>query len=294
MRINEGLSKGETPEVIAQSLFRTPEQILKYIITKSKKFAPEKEEEKKAIVIKGATSFDLDGEAYGPKKIINDLHSSPIWRMLKEQYNNIELRFYEEQYTSFMSQFGEDITPSERVQVHKAVQYEIIMNRNKVDQRKLKESIEDWEESIKKINRLHEDEDDVGERVRNKIGALTDNITLARNELKGCLKTHTELDSKHQDLLEDLKSTRKQRLEKNDRRVSFTDLIRAVISEKNREAEGRRAELMRQASNRTREELSEIHEYIDGSFDAPLMNADNVGAIHIPEVIVHGEEKKGS
>lgn len=291
--VAKGLAAGQSPETIAAAVERPLESVIAFMM-RGEASPPPKEEEPD-----DSPPVLLDELSGAEPSTLKLLHKSSTWKLLKEQFDSAELRYYEDQYCSFIDQFGEDVTPSERVQIHKAVQYEILMNRNKVEQRKLLDGIENDEEELRRLKKIHYDPNDPektpSQKVTMRMVTLANDISDRKNEMKGCLKTHTDLDGKHQSLLGDLKATRNQRLEKSDKRYSFSDLIKSVMGDKAMAASGREAKLMNIAAKKSRAELGTAHKYMDGQFDSPLMNCDNVGELYdqTPSEVADGEEAKG-
>lgn len=254
----------KTPEEIAAHLGRKVEGIVRLITrltTPAETVSPDTE------------------QASDDNKVLKDLHNSPSWRNLKEKFTNTELRFYEEQWCLLMSQFGLDVVPTERLQANQLITYMILMDRNLSSQKDTRTSIEQSQRRLDYLSVLYPETEDgsrpahvitESENLISNIATMSDRITQLSREFK-------DLDTNQQKMLEGLKATRNQRLERlSERAKSMLDLIKELLHEEQRESKGRQAELYRQATLKKAAELAEPHRFLDGTIDQPLLNSDTV------------------
>ena len=88
---------------------------------------------------------------------------------------------------------------------------------------------------------------------------------------------HMKLQEKKDAKFKDLKATRDQRFKQlEDSRTSFFDLMKTLDEHESRLKEGRHMELMRMATNKAVENLSEYTEYEDGTVDQPFLNHETL------------------
>ena len=88
---------------------------------------------------------------------------------------------------------------------------------------------------------------------------------------------HMKLQEKKDGKFKDLKATRDQRFKQlEDSRTSFFDLMKTLDEHASRIKEGRHMELMKMATDRIVEDLSEYTEFEDGTVDQPFLNHETI------------------
>ncbi len=112
---------------------------------------------------------------------------------------------------------------------------------------------------------------------------LEDKLDRARDELSALVKEYSQLEATTGRMLEQMKATRAQRLEQvRERSRNLLDLVKDLMQEDKREAEGLAAERFRQAALKKAAELSIPYKFADGSVQPPLLTPDTVG-VDTPE-----------
>lgn len=201
------------------------------------------------------------------------LKQSAMWGQLKNELEPEEVSFFEERYLLLMKQFKDDVFASEESQIFKAIKYEIMLNRNAVLQKKINKEMRETDAEIDVIQRKpKKTADDKME---------LDKLRFRSRELlehrKKTSEEYTRLDEKHQTLLEDLKATRKQRVDKYDNsKTTFLDIIKMLDQSDKADAEGREAEMMRIAMEKEDRRLGAVYKYADNTLDRPVLNGDTV------------------
>lgn len=188
-----------------------------------------------------------------------------------------ELRHYESQYKSLLAQMDDEVVATELFQIHKAVVYEILITRNLNEQKGLQSSLAALRQVRDQILGKYPDPKKRPAEAKADLMMADQEARQVTDSITAKSKEFGDLDSKQQKLLEDLKATRNQRLEKiESRKRSYLEFIRQMTSEEKRDAEGRRAELLRRATARKAAELGRPVKFADDSYDSPLTNCDTV------------------
>ncbi|MBY0525584.1 MAG: hypothetical protein K2R98_19420 [Gemmataceae bacterium] len=207
-----------------------------------------------------------------------ELRHSMAWKSLNDEFTNEELEYFEERYVTMMSQFKEDVLPTEETQIFLLIKFEILMNRNLKERRRARDDIE----RLMRVQTTHlkqfqgkvENMDDAAKQFM--LNVETQIISAKAAESTRTTE-YVKLEEKHQALMKDLKGTRDQRISKaTDAKVSFLGLIKNLQEHDIREAEGRQMELMRLATEKELRRLGQPHKYDDGNQDQPVLSAETV------------------
>ena len=246
-----------SPEELAKQTDRTPEMIREFIADH--------------IGVRKDTASSAEFSLH------KELRSSAEWTELKRQFDLDELAYFEERYATWLSQFKEDITPSESTQIFLLLKNEILMNRNLADKQRASLDMAAMQRSLDDVYRRYPDGvemDDVDKRL---ITDLNKQLTALRAALSVRTKEFLELQEKHADLMKQLKATRDQRFKRVEAsKDSFIEILKDLMIEDKREAEGHHMELMRLAAEKEKERLGAFHTYDDGVVDRPFLNSDTV------------------
>jgi hypothetical protein len=74
---------------------------------------------------------DLEDDSLVVQASINkDLRKSLDWQALQEEFMETELEFFAYRYSKLMSQFKDDVFPTEETQIFQLIKFEILMQRN--------------------------------------------------------------------------------------------------------------------------------------------------------------------
>ncbi len=224
------------------------------------------------VLVGGAAAKPLTPEA----AILRDLQTSPTYRELKNQFTSSELRFYEENYVALLIQFGEnDISTSEKLQIHKAVEYLVFMGRNKEEQLEVLKRLGTLKQKVIAFDKSYPN-GPTNQTELEVYKGYDDKITQLSRRRSDLSKEYGELESKNQNLFTELKATRTQRLSSTDRRTSITDLVAELMARDKRDKMGRSAELFKTFTDNHGEELSIPHKFEDGSVEPPVFTPELV------------------
>jgi hypothetical protein len=175
-----------------------------------------------------------------------------------------------------MEQFRQDLLPAEELQVKQMLTLYIFADRSAIErQQQIKEVVKIQKELEKEYGKppKHRDE--------SRIQHLESMLAFSRSAINNHTTEHTKLLDKIEKINKDLKATRDQRVRRiEDAKTSFTGLLRALEDEQYRKRMGEEAELMNVAKENVLEDLSDWHEYGQGTdyseMDIPILNSDTV------------------
>ena len=238
-----------TSEEIGIQLDRDPESITKFVIDKIKT-APKPEELE--------ASYDLQ--------------QRPYWKELSQQFAEDELTLFVYHWGRIISQFRDDVLPTEELQVIDAIKLEILMNRALTRQQTCSNEIRSFDLQIDAQRSLGEDAD------RDYILSLERQVAIVRASIESISKDYKDLQDKKSKMLKDLKGTREQRVKRlEDSKTTFIGWIRQLMEEPElRQNIGIKMEKMRIATEKERERLSKYHRYEDGIVDQPFLTPEDV------------------
>ena len=238
-----------TSEEIGLQLDRDPESVAKFVIDK----------------IKTAPRLEELEASY-------DLQRRPYWRELSQQFTEDELTLFVYHWRRIISQFRDDVLPTEELQVIDAIKLEVLMNRSLTRQQTCSEDIRSFEMQIDVQRSLGDDAD------RDYILNLERQVAIIRASIESISKDYKDLQDKKSKMLKDLKGTREQRVKRlEDSKTTFVGWIRRLMEEPElRHNIGMKMEKMRIATENERERLSKYHRYEDGLVDQPFLTPENI------------------
>lgn len=244
---------------LAEKLFREPKTIAKY---KKEKITKDIQKEKEAHLVSESESY------------LQKLHNWPNWKTIRSSYTAEEIEVLEHHWIQLHSQFKGDTTHAEDMMILKLADLEIIMERNKQQRAS----------SLLEITRMEKEA--VEETMRMSSGGTKDRATLTfiENNITGLRAMGTALSkeyadwfNQHMKLMQELKATRNQRLDKIvDGKQTFAGWLKMLTDIEYRTKQSREMELFRKAMDRETARLSEYHKYEDGEVDQPLLTPDTI------------------
>lgn len=217
------------------------------------------------------------------KEILSSLRGSLVWKAMQRELEPGELEYFEEEYVKLFRQFKEDVVATEDNQIRKAITFDILMRRNMAARRKLGADIvrmEAWQESAARQYKKDKESLSATEREQRETFLLNldSQIQALRSAEQSKTKEFSDLDTRHQKLMEALKATRDQRFNRVEtNKTSFLSVIRELAEEEKSKQQGKMMALMSGATQREYERLSKLHVYEDGTEDRPILSADTIG-----------------
>lgn len=241
-----------TPQQLGEQLGRDPAAIKKYIR-------------------EHCTGRTLD------KKIVEDarfrLKDSMVWEDLKRQFTKEELDMFLFHWSRTISQFKEDVLPTEEMQIIDMIKLDILMNRSLTEQRKMQDMLNDLDA------RRNEELDKPPER---RDLARLDNVErqigVIRNGQTNMSTDYKEMQSRKNAILKEMKATRDARIKdiQSDKLTISSLFVKLIEDKETRLKIGREMEKMRLAMETEYIRLSDLHKYEDGMLDRPILNSETI------------------
>lgn len=225
-----------------------------------------------------AIDIGASGEAVPieENEIRNELRSSPEWEELKQQFVEAELKSFERQYSKLMSQFRNDVMPTEEMQIFHLIKLNILMDRNLKSRARALQDIERLSDEIRQMIENHPRNKPMSEKERDRLTNLENQLVAAREAEQSKTGEYVKLSEKHSTLMKELKATRDQRITKwENAKETFLGLLKDLQNEETRKQEGEDMELLRLAMAKEKVRLSETHRYVDDTVDIPLLIPEN-------------------
>lgn len=215
-----------------------------------------------------------DSQAAEDDILKQKLYGKTFWQEIKKQFDEEsgELEYFENVWINLLKQFREDVLPAEELQIKQFITIDILINRSMKER---KRHISETE----KLQRLVDAEYDKSEDQRDipRLANLETQLAFARNSIANYTNEYTKLLGEQQKISKDLKATREQRIKRiEDGKSSWVGLIRMLEDEDIREKEGREMEIIKLATNKAKDSLSQYHEYQDNKLDIPFLTPESV------------------
>ena len=202
------------------------------------------------------------------------LRVKTFWPEIVRQFDadSGELQYFEDTWIGLIKQFREDVLPAEELQIKQFITIDILINRSMKER---KRHIADTEKLQKQVDAEYAKSET--ERDIPKLANLETQLSFARNSIASYTNEYTKLLAEQQKIGKDLKATREQRIKRiEDGKSSWAGLIRMLEDEQIREMEGRQMEILAIATNKTKELLTEYHQFQDDSVDLPFLTPESV------------------
>lgn len=204
----------------------------------------------------------------------HDLKSQPFWDQLKLQFSKDELKEFEAHWNGIIGeQFKEDILYTEKLQLKALLETNILLGRNMANRLK---NIED-QKRLEQLRDMEYQTEDRDQKWQERVFSIESQISAIRDSAKANTDEQTKLQATAVRLNDELKGSRKARVEKaTDASLGWTDLLRKLEEEEFRNKAVRQSRLLDMASERVKNELGELHEYMDKTLDRPILNSETV------------------
>lgn len=200
-----------------------------------------------------------------------NIQSSPVWKDLEKQFSEEELRMFLYHWGRIVSQFRDDVYPTEEMQVIDTIKLEILMNRALAQQQQLVSDISSLRERIN-IELQHEEPEMANiQNWERQIGIL-------RSAQESINSDYRDMLNRKNTILKEMKATRDARIKVlESSKASFNAWMRQLGENSSlRKKIGLEMEKMRLAAEAEYKRLSEYHEYEDGEVDQPILTPENV------------------
>lgn len=248
-RVISRLVNSMTPEDIAKQLNRDVESVDNFIKRKFKV---------------GLTNEEF--AAYS-------LEDRPYWIELKSQFTDEELELFKYHWSRIISQFKDDVFPTEELQVVDVIKLEILMNRCLKGNKENIEQIRSYDKMIQEERSRDKDQQDMDYIIN-----LERQVASLKASQESLNRDYRELQTKKATMLREMKGTREQRIKRlEDSKQSFTSWVASLMQNPDlMKKYGIEMEKMRVAMKKEEERLASFHKYEDGTVDQPFLTPNTV------------------
>ena len=201
------------------------------------------------------------------------LEDRPYYLELKQQFTDEELELFKYHWSRIISQFKDDVFPTEELQVIDVIKLELLMNRCLKGNKDNIQTISLYDKLLKEERDKDKDQQDI-----DYILNLERQLASLRASQESLNKDYRELQTKKATMLREMKGTREQRIKRlEDSKQSFVSWVAHLIQDpETMKRYGVEMEKMRLAMVKERERLSSYHKYEDDTVDQPFLTPDTV------------------
>lgn len=200
-----------------------------------------------------------------------DIKRSPVWHDLERQFTKQELNMFLFHWGRIISQFRDDVYPTEEMQVIDTIKLEILMNRCLTQQQQNMDDIRLLEKHL--FDERGQEQKDLVQ-----ISNLERQIGILRAAQESLNTDFQKMLERKNAILREMKGTRDARikhLESN--KNNFLSVIRRIVENRElRDRLGKDMEKFRLATEVEYQRLSEWHIYSNGEADQPLLTPENI------------------
>lgn len=244
---------------LSSELDRDPESVLQFI--------------KKKIARGEFKQPDWMQDPNDEEKATYNLTYRPYWHELRQQFTDEELELFKYHWSRIISQFKDDVIPTEELQVVDLIKLELLMNR----------SLKCNKDNINQISVLEalilsERQRDPGQIDRDNLFNMERQVASLKASQESLNKDYRELQTKKSTMLKEMKATREQRVKRiEDSKTSFAGWLAHLVSNPQISNEyGIEMEKMRLAVEKECERLSQYHKYSDDTIDQPFLTPETL------------------
>jgi hypothetical protein len=201
------------------------------------------------------------------------LETRPYFVELRLQFTSDELELFKYHWSRIISQFKDDVFPTEELQVVDVIKLEILMNRCLKSNKLNIDQLNTYDQMI-----LDERKKDKEDRDHDYIINLERQVASLRASQESLNRDYRELQAKKASMLREMKGTREQRIKRlEDSKQSFSSWVASLIQDPELVKQyGIQMEKMKMAMHREQERLTSYHKYEDGTVDQPFLTPDTV------------------
>jgi hypothetical protein len=208
----------------------------------------------------------------GEEEAAYQLEDRPYWTNIKEQFTEAELELFRYHWSRIISQFKDDVIPTEEVQVVDLIKLDLLMNRSLSSSKDNLEQVRALEVLIAEERNRAEDQD------RDQLFNMERQAASLKASTEALGRDYRDLQDKKNKMLKEMKATREQRVKRlEDSNQSFTGWLSFLISNPETMMDyGLEMEKMRLAMEKEKVRLGSFHKYDDGDVDRPFLNHETV------------------
>lgn len=202
-----------------------------------------------------------------------ELEERPYWVELNKQFTGEELELFKYHWGRIISQFKDDVFPTEELQVVDVIKLELLMSRCLQQNKSNIDQISAFELLVQEGRSVDPDQQDT-----DAIFNLERQVAALRAAQESLNRDYRDLQTKKSAMLKDMKGTREQRIKRlEDSKQSFTGWVAHLMQNPALTQQyGLEMEKMRLAMEKEKERLSVFHKFEDGQVDQPFLTPDTV------------------
>lgn len=200
-----------------------------------------------------------------------DIKRQPYWIDIQKQFDKEEQDMFIFHFKKFVSQFKDDVLPTEISQIVDAIKLDIMKNRLLTYQ-------QDNKTMITSTEKMLQDEKDKDPQDINVIITMQDQIATLRVSQESISKEYRELQQEKNRLYTAMKATRDARIKNiESSKVSFNSWLSELLNNSElRRSLGLKLEKMRLATEVEKRRLAAPKTYLDGTIDMPLFSSETI------------------
>ena len=213
-------------------------------------------------------------DAYRRAKIKTMLRNREYWPEIKQQFNLDELKMYEEHFVNLYLQFDEDVLASEELQIKKYITLEILKDRMLKQEYSNSHQVERTRKMLDVEYALPPEQKNI-EGIR----SLTNTLEKLQSNQLTFLKEYRDITEEQKYAEKSLKISRDDRIKNiQDATQNWTSILR-LLNENSviRNKVGKHIEIMKIAALKQEQELFNLHKYVNGDVDYPILNVESIG-----------------
>lgn len=249
------------PEEIAITIGKTPDTVNRYIARHN--LVPYGEEYNERV----------------RRKLKESLHLEGFWRGVKDNYSKDEIKIFEDLWVDLIQQFDEDVTATEKLQMHKYITLILMRERIIKKQTLFQNTLESVTDTLNSEKKKHPD--DRNDALVDKLATTVQSLT---KESSSLAKEYTEVAKQESEMEKALKGTRDQRVKQiQDATKNWSSLLQQLESPKLRREIGAHLEIHRRAADKAKADISAPHQYLNKEVDLPLLTSETVESLNLED-----------
>ena len=201
-------------------------------------------------------------------ELVEDFTQTPAYRQIAKGLAPDELQYFEYEYGQYSKQFKADITHTERHQIFNAIVYNIMMQRNTVEQRRDQGLISEYQLRIDKIKKSYSM--DMPQDVAIQYDELEANLKNVQELKQQKVAEYLRIEDKFLKALGDLKATRDKRETNDGTQRDFMAVLRELSQREKRQEVDIQHAIAMAALEKERARLTAPHVFADGAVGLPL------------------------
>lgn len=199
-----------------------------------------------------------------------NIEKSIIWYELQQEFNEEELELFLYHWNRIITQFKEDVFPTEEMQIVDTIKLDILMGRALRQQH---ETLKDCELLQKEI-----EAEQAGENNLETLTKLRQQLSNYKGAFQSLTREYNDLLQRKASMLKEMKSTRADRIKViENSKQTFAGWVAEVLNNtKLRKELGLYLEKMRIAISVEEARLQQPFKYADGELDLPMLTSDTI------------------